>query len=491
MNARKDRMHLRRLPILFLSLTSACAATAPGQKPEPKSPALTEAQAMELGERVEGFVTAQGYPNFAMGVVRGSELIWETGLGEGPRAGEAPDSDTYFRAGSITKVVTATALLALADEGRLSLDDDAATWLPEVASALSPAGRPAVTLRHLIGHASGIPSIGNGTLDWTKPGADITEADVLAALDGVEPSFTPGTRHDYSNLGMALAGIVVARAGGESYRSFVQERVLDPLGMDASTWDVPAGDLAPGFLPSSRGGYERASGTWRLGAMEPAGGLFTTVRDLAGLASHGLGHGSVLEKGTLAASQTGPDGYGLGWMVSEVPGLGKVVWHNGSTADFGAWLGVLPEHDLAVAILMGSGAVGDMAEIRSLGVATLAWLVDPETDLVPVASTTSAAAIEAVGGRLLALGTAPTAVLVDEAFSALFLAAVPRDELVSFFQGIAAAVGACTSYEVVEDRGAGSILFRIDCAKGDLLADAQAETDAPHRLAGLLIKPAD
>ncbi|AKU92672.1 serine hydrolase domain-containing protein [Vulgatibacter incomptus] len=495
-------MNLRRLSILAAMLLSACATTAPnelvqggqggtdeqggqGGQGGQEAPAFTEAQAAALRQRVESFVTAQGYPNLAIGVVIGGELVWRAGFGEGTKIGKAPDENTFFRAGSVTKLVTSTALLALADEGKLVLDDEAAVWLPEVAAVLSPSGKPAVTLRHLISHASGLPRNGNDSLDWTRPDAKITEADVLAALGGVELLFDPGTRRSYSNIGVALAGLVVSRASGMSYRSFVQERVLDPLGMRDSVWDVPSERLAPGFQPSHFGGYERANGTWRMGAMEPAGGLFTTVGDLARFASHGLGHASVLQADTLAASQTADaTGYGLGWIVTQEPKVGTVVWHNGSTSDYGAYLGLLPEHDCAVVILTGTGSLGDVEEIQSLGVSTLALLVDPETDVVPRMSTTPAAAVETVGQRLLLLTSAPTEALVEEAFTW-------KDGLLPFFESVAKTFGDCWSYKTVEDRGLGSFLLRLGCANGELLVDVLAETSAPYRMGGILVNPAN
>src|SRR5690606_6677298 len=112
-------------------------------------------------------------------------------------------------------------------------------------------------------------------------------------------------------------------ASESSYRDAVGQRVLEPLGMQASVWDAPRSGLAPGHHPSPQGGYQPAPSTGTMGALEPAGGLFTTVADLARLASHGLGHASILEGETLAESQLhGETGYGLGWIVTGTPPLG-------------------------------------------------------------------------------------------------------------------------------------------------------------------------
>lgn len=498
-------MNVRHL-LLAAALLGGCATGEPtrprhhdpGKRSSEETPgttALTDQSAAYLRTLVEDFVTSQAYPNLVIGVVMGGELVWEAGFGAGATPGTTPNVDTCFRAGSITKLVTATALLELAEEGVLSLDDEASKWLPEVESVLSPEGVPAITLRHLLSHGSGLPRNGNGSLDWTRPGTRIAESDVLAALDGVTLSFSPGTSHLYSNLGVALAGIIGARASGQEFRSFVQQRVLDPLQMRAAAWDAPAAGLAPGHHPSPRGGYERAATTWRMGAMEPAGGLFTTVRDLAQFAAHGLGHGSLLDRGTLTASQTallelpGATGIGLGWFVTEVPKLGKIAWHNGSTSDYGAFLAVSPEHDVGVAILMGSGMLSDVEELRSLAFATIASLVDPHTEMRPQASSTPAPAVSDVGERLLALFNDPTAARATEAFVPAFFATVPQAQLLTFFEQFAPAVGVCVKYTMREDRGGGSFVLRVACARGDSTADVTAETAPPHRISRIVISP--
>lgn len=396
--------------ILYLVCAAYLFACGTDPSPEPhedpgtESPSLTEEQEAHLASMVEAFVTAERFPSLAIGVVQGGELVSHAGYGRGARSGLPPDEDTLYGIGSVTKTFTATALLTLVEDDVLSLDDEAAKWIPELEAVVSPSGGRPVTLRHLLDHSSGLPR------DTTLPWIDeiVTEEELLAELAEVSLLFTPGTTSRYSNVGLALAGIVISRASGQTYESFVEERVLAPLGMDATVFGSPDSGAAPGHLPHPMGGYDPSGIVWRQGVINPAGGIFSSVRDLVGLVRHGLGQASILSPGMLAESQTplrtNPRdiSYGLGWLVSDEPGVGQTIWHGGSTGDYGAHVAVVPGHDLGVIVLSGSAAYGDAFEVESLGNAVLAYLLDPETSVVPEKSVTPQSAIQTVGDRLLA-----------------------------------------------------------------------------------------
>jgi CubicO group peptidase (beta-lactamase class C family) len=281
--------------ILYLAVVAAllCACGSdPSEPPElQQPPSLTHTQVAHLAAMVGNFVTAEGFPNLAIGVVKEGELVWQAGFGIGARPGTPPNKETLFGIGSVTKVVTATALLSLVEDGVLSLEDEAATWLPEARGLLSPEGKTPIRLRHLLNHSSGLPR--DSSLRTSRD-VTITNEALLAALAGDTLLYTPGTNHSYSNLGMSLVGVVISRASGQPYESFVKERVLAPLGMNASVFDTPASGAAPGHYPYPFGGYTPSGEMWRLGAINPAGGLYSSVQDLVGLVRHGLGRASVL-----------------------------------------------------------------------------------------------------------------------------------------------------------------------------------------------------
>ncbi|HWM85815.1 MAG TPA: serine hydrolase domain-containing protein, partial [Kofleriaceae bacterium] len=256
--------------IALCLLTVSCGGSS-AQLPDDETPSpLTQDRIDRIRTMVAGQHQRQGYPAMAAGVIVNGHLAWQEGFGTLGEEAQPVTSQTVFRIGSITKVITSLAVLRLRDAGKLKLGDPAAHYLPELVDTLSQPGKPAITVRHLVTHSSGIPSLGNGQLDWTGGERDIGVGDILDALRGVEPEFPPGERVKYSNLGMALAGLVVARTSGQQYRRYIEERFLRPLGMQSTVWDreaVPPERLAPGHWRRS-GGYEPAGPHWKLGTLE-------------------------------------------------------------------------------------------------------------------------------------------------------------------------------------------------------------------------------
>ena len=484
-------MKAARLASLF-AVAAACAANAAGPGPA----ALSEREAAAVRDLVAQAMKARGYPSLSVGVVKGGRLIWHEGHGPGV------DRATVFRAGSITKVFTATAVLQLRDAGRLKLDDPAATYLPELAPVLSPPGGAPVRIVHLISHTSGVPTLGDGSLDWTRGDHAIAEAELLASVARAKLAFTPGSRTEYSNVGMALAGLIVARVAAQPYRDYVATHLLRPLGMSASAWDreaVPPSRLAAGHWRTGDGRYQPAGPHWRLGAAEPAGGLYISLDDLARFAAFALGHGpaGVLGDGSRREGQrplvAAAEGYhhGAGWVVQEVPSLGTLVWHNGSTMDYGAWLGLLPDRDLAFIALAGSGDDADVSALASLGRSVLGTLANGPLAVSPTFASepTPRAAIDAVAGRLLGLLAAPEAGALARTFSAAFLQAVPAEKVLPVFQAVRAQAGRCTGHRVVHDEGRGHLRLEIACERGKVNADLTIDLAPGYLIDGLLLSP--
>jgi CubicO group peptidase (beta-lactamase class C family) len=339
----------RLCPAVVAMIAFGCGAAAP---------ASLDDEVARVDALIGAEVTRRSYPGLAVGLVRGGRLVWQAGYG-------AADASGVFRIGSVTKVITTRAIRQLCDAGRLRLDEPAATYLPELAGVLSPAGVGPVTVLHLVTHTSGIPTRGNETLDWTTGDHAITEAELIAALDGATASFAPGTRVEYSNVGMALAGLIVARVSGRPYRQYVTERILAPLAMTSSVWDraaVPADRLVEGHARGPDSRHVPGGPHWRLGAMEAIGGLYSTVEDMARFA-------------VVASRELATDaGSRIGWAVQTIPDLGLVAWHSGSTLDYGAWLGLALEHDTALVLLASSGDPADVEALAQLGARVLVAL---------------------------------------------------------------------------------------------------------------------
>jgi CubicO group peptidase (beta-lactamase class C family) len=387
-------MSLRLAPLaaVLLSLAAGCGAAAPiplagpahlpreGPPPPPMDAARRarlEAALPEVGRVFREAAQKNGLPNAAIGVVLGDRLAFVEGFGARTDAGGAVDADTVFRIGSITKVFTGMALLALRDEGRLGLDDPVTRYVPELGDARYPTlDSPVITLRNLVTHTSGLPRVGD--LHYADPHG-VTEGELVAAARHAVLEFAPGSDARYSNLAMALGGLVVARASGEPARDFITQRILAPLGMRQTCWDrsaVPEGKLAEGHA-RVLGRYAPVGAHWRLGAAEAMGGLYSSVTDLARFASYemtawparserdpGPLRRSSLRESQLVAglARPGRQAFGVNWVVVTDSALGYVITHDGGTEGYSASIVLGPTRGLGVILLASStDAVDRMA----------------------------------------------------------------------------------------------------------------------------------
>ena len=269
---------------------------------------------------------------------------------------------TVYAIGSLTKSFTAAAILALADDGKLSLDDPLSKFVP----SFPEPGRGA-TIRQLLNHTSGIRSMTSlGPRYWAQAGREIEPADLVALFAGEPSDFPPGTDYRYSNSGYVLLGLVVEKASGTSWGAYVKERLLVRLGLSA-TRDGQTADLVPGRAHGTSrkkaGGFENA---WHVSLTQgyAAGALLSTAGDLAKWIRV-LGTGSALTSASAHAMTTPltlPSGkalsYGYGIGVDAFAGRRR-LFHGGGLPGFDAWAEFLPDDDLAVAVLCNTD--GDTA----------------------------------------------------------------------------------------------------------------------------------
>jgi serine-type D-Ala-D-Ala carboxypeptidase/endopeptidase len=306
-----------------------------------------------------------GYPGLAYGIVAGGRLVHARGLGERSLGGAAPDATTVFRIASMTKSFTASAVLALRDDGALALDDPAEEYVPEL-RGMRPATADSapITLRRLLTMTAGFPT--DDPWGDRQQGLPLPEFGKLLA-GGVSFAWAPGIRFEYSNLGYAILGRVITAVTGMEYPHFIRDRLLAPLGMTRTGFEAaefPAPELASG--------YRRASDGWSelepdgCGAFTPMGGIFSCVADLArwvagfaaafppGEDGHGGPH--PLRRATRREMQlpqvaleppegealpggpapTGPVSYGFGLFVEQDGTWGRIVQHSGGYPGFGS-----------------------------------------------------------------------------------------------------------------------------------------------------------
>ena len=322
------------------------------------------------------FATQQHVPGAAWGIVVDGELAHAGASGVRDIASKAPvDADTVFRIASMTKSFTAMSILKLRDQGKLSLEDLAEKYVPEMKGLAYPTSdSPRITIRHLLSHAEGFPE--------DNPWGDRQLADSDEQLSqmikgGIPFSNAPGIAYEYSNYGFAILGRIVSNVSGEKYTDFVTANILKPLGMMSTS-------LEPSTVPTNRlaHGYRWEDNAWKNepllsnGSFGSMGGMLTSVRDLSRYVGVFLSAwpprdgpetapikrsslremqqvwrpapASVTRDGSTGAVQLNTGGYGFGLRISQSCSFRHVVSHGGGLPGFGTVMTWLPEHGVGI-----------------------------------------------------------------------------------------------------------------------------------------------
>ncbi|HSH26848.1 MAG TPA: serine hydrolase domain-containing protein, partial [Wenzhouxiangella sp.] len=369
---------IANMRLVSLLLVSVLGLAGPAFANENRSssvrPDLERLDALLSGLESQGFSGA-----IAAGFGDGPELVKAYGLAD-RASGQAYRTDTVQSMGSITKPVTAAAVLLLDGQGNLSLDDTLADHFDQV-----PADKRDITLHQLLTHSAGFPgAIG-------PDDEPIDADDFLERALATELTFAPGSDYGYSNVGYSLLGILIEQLTGQGYESFVAERLLKPLGMNATGYVLPDWEEDQRALGYRDGvlwgevfgrGWRPEGPGWHLRAN---GGLHTTVEDMR-LWVNLLGGNSVLNadavaRWTRAYVDEEGDGdlfYAYGWAVSDSP-MGRLIAHNGGNGIFSADFLWFPDHNFYLYI-QGNTATVAAADLRPWLVAAL---VDPAFPLPP------------------------------------------------------------------------------------------------------------
>lgn len=292
----------------------------------------------------------QGHvPGACVAVLRGGVPVLRRAYGLADlEGGFAAELATNFRLASLTKQFTAAAILLLRQDGRVGLEGSVRKWLPGLPSAAD-----GMTVRHLLTHTSGL--IDYEDLIPEGATAQLRDADVLRLLEAEDRGyFPPGRQYRYSNSGYVLLSLIVARASGEGFASFLRNRIFVPLGM-RHTVAFEAGVSA---VAHRAFGYSAAGGSWMrtdqslTSATLGDGGIYSSVDDLARWDA-ALYDGRLLQPESLRLAfqpATATDDpsvqYGFGWRIT-----GETRWHSGETLGFRNVIVRWLQHRLTVIVL--------------------------------------------------------------------------------------------------------------------------------------------
>ena len=218
-------------------------------------------------------------PGCAVGVGVGGKPMLQKAYGMADLEHDVPNKpETIFEAGSVSKQFTAAAVLLLASDGKLSLEDPVRKYIPE----LQDYGTP-LLIRHMLTHTSGLRDWGSlaGIAGWPRGTRVHTHAHVVEILGKQRAlNFTPGSRYSYSNSGYNLAAVIVARVSGMSFAEFSQKRIFGPLGMTRTSWR----DDYTRIVKDRAIAYSGSGATLRQDMpfenVHGNGGLLTTVGDM-------------------------------------------------------------------------------------------------------------------------------------------------------------------------------------------------------------------
>jgi len=349
--------------VAFLSLATTATPTvhAAGR--------LTPAKIARIDSAIAAVIDRSHIPGLAIAIVVDGQIRWQNAYGLADVENAVPaETSTVFRIASVTKPLTATAAMQLAERGRLDLDAPVQKYAPGFPAKAQP-----ITTRQLLGHLSGIRHYKAGEGERTTHYDNLATALEIFKDDPL--LHEPGAQFTYSTFGYTLLGVVIEGASGSSYMDYMRTNVFEPAGMLHTQADDPSAIVpkrARGYSPKVYGKFD---GQWRNATLMdpsyklPAGGLLSTAGDLARFAI-ALQAGGLLNKTSLErafqSQKTGAGletGYGYGWFIGKRADSrpGRVVEHGGVQPGCSAELWMLPEQRFAVAILTnleGGGRLG-------------------------------------------------------------------------------------------------------------------------------------
>lgn len=364
------------------------------------------AQRQAIDGLIQPLIKNKLVQGLSLGVVQNGRA-WFRGYGTtGGEGARTPDEKTVFEIGSISKVFTGVLLGELAQRGTVRLEDPVQRHLPNFVEV--PRGRRAITLLDLTTHSSGLPRMpGNfRPQDRRNPYADYSVRQMYQFLTAHRLRRDPGAKYAYSNLGVGLLGHTLSRAARKKdYQALLVERICAPLGMRDTRIVLTPSMKARLAQPHGRGG--KPSHVWDIPTLAGAGGIRSTIHDMliflrANLRTPRAAPASL--RGALDAARRsrfpiakGRAAMGLGWHMRTRRGI---VWHNGATGGYHAYLGLNRKKGVGVVVLCNTAD----GIVTRLGVKVLDVLlgrkVTPlETRKVPQAIKVDPKVLETYVGR--------------------------------------------------------------------------------------------
>lgn len=361
----------------FLVAAAAVGAVIILARTKPAAPILAKPTSDQPAQKalagvdayVETQLTRLNIPGAALAIVEGDKIVHMSAFGAASPAGEAPTPQTPFFIGSLTKSITALAVMQLVEAGKVELDAPVRCYLPWFQVADSQASEQ-MTVRYLLNQTSGLSQVvGMTPLAEFDDSPDAVERQARK-LATFQPPRLPGAAWEYSNANYNLLGLIVEAASGESYTTYLQNHIFTPLEMHHSH-TTKASAQQDGLAVGHRMWFGIPVAAPDLpvpGGSLPSGQLAASAEDMAHyLIAHlnGGRYGAVqvpsaegiaeMHRPAAKANAAGIDmgAYGMGWFVEDTP-HGRRVWHYGQTPDYFAYMALLPEQQRGLVLLVNA-----------------------------------------------------------------------------------------------------------------------------------------
>ena len=467
----------------------------------------------EIDRVFRDFAEQSHVPGAAWGIVVDGKLAHAGVTGFRELTSKSPvDRDTVFRIASMTKSFTAMSILKLRDAGKLSLDDPAERYVPELKGLKYPTtDSPRITIRHLLSHSSGFPEDN----PWGDQQLADSEEQLSQMLRGGIPfSNAPGIAYEYSNYGFAILGRIVVNVSGMAYGDYIAANILRPLGMTSTT-------LEPSAVPAQRlaHGYRWEDAQWKEepqlsnGSFGAMGGMLTSVSDLSRYVGAFLAawpprdgpetapasraslremqqlwrHGStsVVRDPSTGAIQLNTGGYAFGLGVSQTCSFRHIVAHSGGLPGFGSVMRWLPEYGVGI-IAFGNLTYTGWGRVTTTAFDLLVKTGDLKPRM-PQPSPALTAARDAVSKLVVRWDDR----LADDIAAGNLFLDQSKDRRRAAIEQLRTNAGACTAgegFDFVENALRGR--WTIPCEKGKLEVSITLAPTMPPKVQYLSVRPA-
>ena len=392
--------------LLFAATAVAMALALGGIKLTPPAPVkrpsgrpAQETPYASLDAYIEQQMAALHIPGAALAIVEGAKIVHLRAFGRAGPDGQAPTAQTPFFIGSLTKSVTAVAILQLVEADKVELDAPVRRYLPWFQVA-DPQATAQMTVRHLLNQTSGFTqTVGMIPLaDFDdQPGAAERQARALATF---QPARLPGAAWEYSNVNYNLLGLIVEAASGEAYTDYVQNHIFAPLEMRHSH-TARAAAQQDGLAVGHRAWFG-----WPVAAPDlpapagslPSGQLIASAEDMGHYLIAQLHNGryhdaqllspasiAAMQRPAVTAASMGVEmgAYGMGWFVQQTD-HGTRLWHNGQVPDYFAYMVLLPEQQRGLVLLVNTNQMMLNFALLGVGEGAAALLAGAEPDAFPL-----------------------------------------------------------------------------------------------------------